>query len=1522
MGKRPAKPKRAKKHEPATLPPPLPAAGEPSTAAFVDACPPDMCAAEYLRSLPEGLTEVRVPVFAIHALLLRLANIAPEDLCKAQPADHADPPGAPLEPRADARAAPRLATEAEALEAAVMASLPADIVERIYDRFDIEGCRCPAGCPGLLHIDDFEQHCIDHAERDLSAHAAAAAAVAPAHAAEAAPAAAHPALALPGPAATSARVPSTQAQPEHASGPEAAHAPAVPIQAPAAATEGPVQATAPALAPPGPVPTPIPAAPAPAPALSPAASVPDSATGAAPALSPAPSPPAFSAPAAAPASATPDVDATEPLPVPPDLMPLAQELPQTAPAYATVPAPEARTEQPCPVGCAGPCGGAYNLAWLAEHADTDELDEATDYLDNLDELTPMPEFYENGTHIVLRIPPRPAHLPPLGPDGRVDGETEEDEGLEAVLEWLFFDAEQAAADRWPGLFSIFRRATRRIAELSERIDRREHILRIRGQIATEYQRRLSGLQPAGDADQHRRRMYVEEVSCLAAVTHHYLAITRHRLEAVRSSLARTSSVARRMQENIAELARHMDTHRAEIDRLDASELEMLREELQLAHEGGKAKRKPRTLEADRFRQAKDDLNKKIESCQRKSAALREKYMRMLKTLLGRRERVAAHEAMEAPLARLHTQALMSLHEHDPAAHPAVPVGTTAEPLGRPLTTQDLQPILDFEKQETDILDQLMDDHGTVAEAKGHVLELLRELAYTDPFVKVLKEAILQRLEHMAAEARLRRQRHRIEAEKDRIARRAAIERALIEDEAEARRKLQEKERARRQAEKKPTTERPPAKEPPPEPPALAAPAAPSPTPEQPEPLPDVPPVSSSASSPATRSRSSPDLDDADLSDTSDARPPQRDWEEARKTRQRPLCRDYLRGCCPRGNTCAWVHVDGVEQSQPLCKDFQRGLCRRDPCAFMHVLAKTSRPRVAEPRIGARVLRVAASTGPSSEMLTAPAPEPAAQASKGAAAPLPAPVLAPAPAPAPVAPAPVAPATPALVATAMSAPLVPMTALAASAEAPLTAPVRGGPSDEDFPPLKAAGLPAPRTADPVALAPAGQQTPPTVLSPGSRSPAAPRGDPLAHEPRRGEMWMPPSPQARPHDGPLPAFVSPLLSTAPHPYYPPFIPFGPHPESSARLATGYPPVHRLDAFPAPEAPIAPAWADPYYGLHEPPGWAFGEDFSGAPGAPYDDGDANDAEGEEVPFEEQTSLLLPDDLFSESPGLGRLHLDPSRPDVGVGFALSKVDDALDAFLRAIVELLRHTPHFAELLQAAVRHARDRCLACAMCTLFQDYENASLRVPETIVTVEALRAALVSTPGLQHLNPRGTLAAPSDMFLEFVRLVFKRCRATATGCPRCATLPSFCTPASTLANRILNRRDFRSSIKDVIQRAPCGVGKCASDSRVDASQPAFSVTLMWDQTESAFKAVLDTIMQHISPTVDLMGGNVVAMLCQHLKEAYVFTRQSVHDDHWLEYRGRTGGPGRAIGAWEEVRAYCRHAALVPVVLIFSSGR
>jgi hypothetical protein len=57
---------------------------------------------------------------------------------------------------------------------------------------------------------------------------------------------------------------------------------------------------------------------------------------------------------------------------------------------------------------------------------------------------------------------------------------------------------------------------------------------------------------------------------------------------------------------------------------------------------------------------------------------------------------------------------------------------------------------------------------------------MRELAYTDPFVKVLKEATLVRLDQMAAEDRQRRKELARVQQQERAAQRVAIQRALLE----------------------------------------------------------------------------------------------------------------------------------------------------------------------------------------------------------------------------------------------------------------------------------------------------------------------------------------------------------------------------------------------------------------------------------------------------------------------------------------------------------------------------------------------------------------------------------------------------------------------------------------------------------------------------------------------------------------------------------------------------------------------
>lgn len=51
----------------------------------------------------------------------------------------------------------RLIYEAEVLEATIMSSLPADVVDLVYDYMESRKCPCPSGCPATFHIEDLEE---------------------------------------------------------------------------------------------------------------------------------------------------------------------------------------------------------------------------------------------------------------------------------------------------------------------------------------------------------------------------------------------------------------------------------------------------------------------------------------------------------------------------------------------------------------------------------------------------------------------------------------------------------------------------------------------------------------------------------------------------------------------------------------------------------------------------------------------------------------------------------------------------------------------------------------------------------------------------------------------------------------------------------------------------------------------------------------------------------------------------------------------------------------------------------------------------------------------------------------------------------------------------------------------------------------------------------------------------------------------------------------------------------------------
>jgi hypothetical protein len=52
----------------------------------------------------------------------------------------------------------------------------------------------------------------------------------------------------------------------------------------------------------------------------------------------------------------------------------------------------------------------------------------------------------------------------------------------------------------------------------------------------------------------------------------------------------------------------------------------------------------------------------------------------------------------------------------------------------------------------------------------------------------------------------------------------------------------------------------------------------------------------------------------------------------------PVCRDYIRGACNRGDTCPYHHIVNFKSNgADHCRDFQRGVCARGAtCPYAHV----------------------------------------------------------------------------------------------------------------------------------------------------------------------------------------------------------------------------------------------------------------------------------------------------------------------------------------------------------------------------------------------------------------------------------------------------------------------------------------------------------------------------------------------------------------------------------------------------------
>lgn len=112
--------------------------------------------------------------------------------------------------------------------------------------------------------------------------------------------------------------------------------------------------------------------------------------------------------------------------------------------------------------------------------------------------------------------------------------------------------------------------------------------------------------------------------------------------------------------------------------------------------------------------------------------------------------------------------------------------------------------------------------------------------------------------------------------------------------------------------------------------------------------------------------------------------------------------------------------------------------------------------------------------------------------------------------------------------------------------------------------------------------------------------------------------------------------------------------------------------------------------------------------------------------------------------------------------------------------------------------------------------------------------------------------------------------------------------------------------------------------------------VTLSWprDVIPATAVAVLSAVEQYVALALpgaaELTSGWLCAVLCQRGVDFYAFTQKvsfpSLTDMQivaggpiWLEYRGREGGPGRAVGSFDAWRDYCRRELLLPAVCVYN---
>jgi hypothetical protein len=98
---------------------------------------------------------------------------------------------------------------------------------------------------------------------------------------------------------------------------------------------------------------------------------------------------------------------------------------------------------------------------------------------------------------------------------------------------------------------------------------------------------------------------------------------------------------------------------------------------------------------------------------------------------------------------------------------------------------DLSPIIAFETQESDDLDRLMDEHAAKVDERAQLFDLMREAAYTDPIIHIVKRCLRQQVETAIKQHHMAKLRQRVRHEQQRMQASQEAAAGLLRDEEEA-----------------------------------------------------------------------------------------------------------------------------------------------------------------------------------------------------------------------------------------------------------------------------------------------------------------------------------------------------------------------------------------------------------------------------------------------------------------------------------------------------------------------------------------------------------------------------------------------------------------------------------------------------------------------------------------------------------------------------------------------------------------